>query len=104
MEKRCWETKKKVLGEEHADTLMNMANLASTYNYQKRWSEAEDLNVRVMDTRKKVLGEKHPDTLTSMENLIVTYRKQKRIDEAKKLETSAKELRTRRQHKRMKLT
>jgi hypothetical protein len=41
-----------------------MANLASTYWNQGRWTEAEKLDVQVMETRKTVLGPEHPDTLS----------------------------------------
>ena len=67
------ETRKRVLGEEHLDTLTSIGNLASTYRNQGRWKEAEELEVQVMETRKRVLGEKHPDTLTSMGNLASTF-------------------------------
>ena len=63
------ETRKRVLGEEHPDTLVSMNNLVSTYWSQGRWKEAEMLGVLVMETRKRVLGEEHPDTLTSIANL-----------------------------------
>ena len=66
------ETRKRVLGAEHLDTLSSMANLASTYRNQGRWKEAEELEVQVKDTRKRVLGAEHPDTLTSMNNLAHT--------------------------------
>ena len=59
---RVMETTKRVLGEEHPDTLTSMANLASTYRNQGRWKEAEELEVRVMETTKRVLGEEHPST------------------------------------------
>ncbi|KAF2676779.1 hypothetical protein K458DRAFT_396668, partial [Lentithecium fluviatile CBS 122367] len=72
------ETRKRVLGEEHPDTLTSMANLASTFWNQGRWKEAEELFVQVMETRKRVLGEEHPNTLTSMANLASTYRNQGR--------------------------
>ena len=51
------ETRKRVLGEEHPNTLTSMGNLASTYRQQGRSKEAEELEVRVMETRKRVLGE-----------------------------------------------
>ncbi len=63
------ETRKRVLGEEHPDTLTSMADLASTYRNQGWWKEAEELEVQVMETRKRVLGEEYPDTLTSKGNL-----------------------------------
>jgi hypothetical protein len=63
---------KKLLGAEHPDTLTYMGNLASTYRNQRRWNEAEQLDVQVMDMRKKLLGAEHPDTLTSVGNLAST--------------------------------
>jgi hypothetical protein len=66
------ETKERVLGEEHPDTLTSMANLAVTYRNQERWTHADELQLEVMETRKRVLEEEHPDTLTSMANLVVT--------------------------------
>jgi len=79
------QTRQRVLGEEHPDTLTSMANLASTFWNQGRWKEAEELEVRVMETRKRVLGEGHPSTLTSMANLASTYRNQGRWKEAEEL-------------------
>jgi hypothetical protein len=66
------ETRKRVLGQEHPDTLTSIANLASTFWNQGRWKEAEDLFVQVMETRKRVLGQEHPDTLTSIASLAST--------------------------------
>ena len=67
------EARKAVLGQEHPDMLMSMANLASTYRCQGRWKEAEVLEVRVLEMRKAVLGQEHPDTLTGMANLASTF-------------------------------
>lgn len=47
------ETSKRVLGDEHPDTLSSMANLAATWSSQGRWKEAEELEVRVMEARKR---------------------------------------------------
>ena len=81
---------KKLLGAEHPSTLRSMANLASTYQKQGRWNEAEQLFVQVIDITKKVLGAEHPDTLTSMANLASTYRNQGRWNEAEQLEVDRK--------------
>jgi tetratricopeptide (TPR) repeat protein len=89
------ETRKRVLGEEHPDTLTSMANLASTFWNQGRWKEAEELEVQAMETRKRVLGEKHPDTLTSMNNLAFAWKWQGRDAEALKLMDECVQLRTR---------
>ena len=68
------ETRKKVLGAEHPDTLASMANLASTFRNQGRWKEAEELEAQVIETRKRVLGREHPDTLTSINYLAFTWK------------------------------
>jgi hypothetical protein len=72
------QTRKRVLSDEHPDTLISINNLASTYSNQGRWKEAEELQVQVMETRKRVLGDEHPSTLTSMNNLALTYESQGR--------------------------
>jgi len=89
------ETFKRVLGEEHPDTLTSMANLALVYWNRGRWKEAEELGVQVMETRKRVLGEEHPSTLTSMANLTPTYSNQGRWKEAEELEVQVMETRKR---------
>jgi len=76
------EMTKRVLGEEHPDSLMSMANLAFMYRNQGRWKEAEELQMPVMKISKRVLGEEHPDMLRSMENLVFTYHKQGRRKKA----------------------
>jgi hypothetical protein len=67
------QTRRRVLGDEHPDTLTSLGNLASTYRMQGRWDKAEELEVEVMETSKRVLGDEHPDTLTSIANLALTY-------------------------------
>jgi hypothetical protein len=57
---------KRLLGEEHPDTLTSMANLAFTYWNQGRRKEAKKLDEKAMEARKRLLGEEHPDTLYSM--------------------------------------
>ena len=68
------ETSKRVLGEEHPNTLTSMKNLASTYRKQGRWKEAVSLDVQVMEVRKRVLGEDHPSTLISMDDLAFIWK------------------------------
>ena len=48
--------RKKLLGAEHPDTLLSMANLATTYSDLGNFKEAEELEVQVLDMRKKLLG------------------------------------------------
>ena len=92
---RVSETRKRVLGEEHPDTLISMGNLMSTYWSQGRWKEAEQLGVQVLETRKRVLGEEHPHTLASMGNLALTYSNQGRWKEAEQLEVQVSKTRKR---------
>jgi len=67
------ETSKRLLGQEHPDTLTSIGNLASTFWNQGRWKEAEDLEVQVIETSKRVLGQENPSTLSSIGNLASTY-------------------------------
>jgi tetratricopeptide (TPR) repeat protein len=92
---RVMETRTRVLGQEHPDTLTSIANLASTFWNQGRWKEAEELNMQVVETMKRVLGQEHPSTLTSMANLASTYRNQGRWKEAEELEMQVVETRKR---------
>ena len=75
LEAQVMETRKRVLGREHPDTLASMGNLASIYwrQGQLQWKEAEELEVQVMETTKRILGQEHPSTLISMGNLASTY-------------------------------
>ncbi|KAK3363512.1 hypothetical protein B0T25DRAFT_436789, partial [Lasiosphaeria hispida] len=86
------EMRKKVLGDEHPDTMGSMSNLALTYQSQGRWKEAETLQVQVMEMRKKVLGDEHPDTMMSMNNLALTYQSQGRWKEAETLQVQVMEM------------
>ena len=45
------QTRKRVLGEEHPDTLTCMGNLASAYRNQGWWKEADELHIQVTQTR-----------------------------------------------------
>jgi len=79
------ETRSRVLGPEHPDTLRSMGDLAWTLSSQGRWKEAEELAVQVTEARKRVLGAEHPQTLTSMSTIAVVYGSQGRYNEAEDL-------------------
>ncbi|KAH8833306.1 hypothetical protein DL96DRAFT_720121 [Flagelloscypha sp. PMI_526] len=61
------------LGAEHPDTLTSMHNLAQTYSYLGRHSEALELKEQVVELTKQILGHEHPHTLSSMHILAQTY-------------------------------
>ena len=93
LEEYVMETKKRVLGAEHPDTLISMNNLGMIFLDHGRCKElkglekqawlkkAEDLQVQVMQTRKTVLGTIHIDTLTSIMDLIYIYEEQERSED-----------------------
>lgn len=85
MQLQVLETRKRLLGEEHPDTLMSMKSLATTHWNQGRWTEAEVLQIRLCEAQRQVLGEKHSDTLASINDLAVTYLHQGRWTEAEEL-------------------
>ncbi|KAH7304547.1 hypothetical protein B0I35DRAFT_444998 [Stachybotrys elegans] len=70
------ETHKIKFGVDYPDTLMNTANLTSTYSDQGQWEGAEKLFIQVMETYKMKFRVDHPSTLTIMANLALTYRNQ----------------------------
>jgi tetratricopeptide (TPR) repeat protein len=95
MSVKAMKTRKKLLGQEHEETLSSIAMVGLAYGLRGRWREAEELKVQVMETSLRVLGAEHPDTLTSMANLASTYRNQGRWKEAEELEVQVMETRKR---------
>jgi hypothetical protein len=92
---KSMKARKRLLGQDHVQTLDSMAMVGLVYSLGGRWTEAEDLEVQVIETRKRVLGQEHPSTLTSMANLASTYWNQGRWKEAEDLEVPVMETRKR---------
>ncbi|MCJ1255882.1 Kinesin light chain 3 [Lignoscripta atroalba] len=65
--------RKRILGDEHPDTLKSMNNLACSYSDLGQRQEALKLSEQVLKVSKRILGDEHPDTLTSMNNLANSY-------------------------------
>jgi hypothetical protein len=59
---------RRVLGEEHPDTLTSAGNLASSLSRQGKYAEAERIEREVLCASRRVLGEEHPDTLRGCEH------------------------------------
>jgi len=72
----------KLLGEKHPDTLVSISNLATLYQHQGRYGEAEPLHLRAFYVGKQVLEEEHPSILISANNLATLYYLQGRYEEA----------------------
>lgn len=60
---------KMVLGEEHPDTLISMANLAFTWKSLERNKDAIGLMEKCFRLQKVRLGSDHPDTVSSLHTL-----------------------------------
>jgi serine/threonine protein kinase/Tfp pilus assembly protein PilF len=75
-------TRRRVLGQEHPDTLTSINNLGGLLQFQGRLDEAEPHYRESLEKRRRVLGEEHPGTLTSINNLGVLLRDQGRLTEA----------------------
>jgi hypothetical protein len=63
------QTMKRVLGDEHPDTLTSMHNVASTLQSQARCEEALQLIETCFQLRQQVLGEQHYKTQSSLGTL-----------------------------------
>ena len=67
---------RRVLGEDHRETLSSLNNLASLLGDKP---EAEACLREVIDKSRRVLGEEHPLTLNSIHNLGHIYYKQNQL-------------------------
>jgi tetratricopeptide (TPR) repeat protein len=63
---------RRVLGDDHPDTLLSMSNLATSRRALGDLQGAHDLHEQTLAANRRVLGDDHPDTLTSMNNLAET--------------------------------
>ena len=80
---RIFQPRKKTLRKTPSDNLTSINKLASLYQNQGRYSEAESLFKKALQIREKVLGREHPDTLTSIQSLALLYQDQGRYTEAR---------------------
>ena len=90
---KSMEARKKVLGEEHEDTLSTMLIMGLVYRLEGYWEDAAKLLMQVMVTSKTKLRADHPYMLSSMANLASTYRDQGRWKDAEELEVRVMETR-----------
>ncbi len=89
------QTRRRVLGDDHVDTLHAVNQLANAYWYLSRFDQAEPLYLDVVARRQRILGGDHPDTLRANFDLGSLYVAQKRWDEAEALIRSTLEAQTR---------
>jgi hypothetical protein len=87
--------RRRLLGEDHPDTLGSMNALAVQYAYQSKLPQAEAMLNRVLDTRRRVLGDSHPSTLESTSALAQVYDEEGQYPKAELLLTKSLEVRRR---------
>jgi len=61
--------RRRVLGEEHPDTLTGASDLASSLSEQGKYAEAGEMFQATLTARQRVLGSAHPDTLGCAQRL-----------------------------------
>src|SRR6266508_3164222 len=76
---------RRVLGDDHPNTLNSMNNLAETRRALGDLQGARDLHEQALAGRRRVLGDDHPNTLTSMNNLALTRRALGDLQDARQL-------------------
>lgn len=67
-----WEIRRRILGDEHPDTLTSMNNLAVTLSDQGDLTGAREKQEEVLEITSRILGDEHPDTSVSAWNLFST--------------------------------
>jgi tetratricopeptide (TPR) repeat protein len=94
---RVLAVRRRVLGEEHPDTLASLANQALPLVGQAnaKYAEAERINRAALRSTRRVLGEEHPHTLTSASNLALSLSRQGRYWEAWRILTRVLNVRKR---------
>lgn len=84
--------RKRLLGEDHPDTVVSVNNLASLYKNTGRMSEAEALFLDAVEINNKVLGADHIQTLISLNNLASTYHENGRLSDAEPIYSKVRDV------------
>ncbi|BBM86510.1 CHAT domain-containing protein [Candidatus Uabimicrobium amorphum] len=66
---KAYTSAKKLLGEEHIETLAMGNNLALAYDYSGLVRKAETLYLHLLEMKQRVYGKEHPTTLLAVNNL-----------------------------------
>ncbi|WP_132370465.1 tetratricopeptide repeat protein [Nocardia alba] len=74
--------RRRILGDDHPDTLHSRSNLAGTYESAGRITEATTLYKQIFEDSERIMGSDHPDTLNSRNNLAGAYESAGRAAEA----------------------
>ena len=88
-------TRRRVLGEEHPDTLTAIHNMGSVLKKLGRLDEAEPYHREALEKSRRALGEEHPDTLASLSSMGSLLSVQGKLAEAEPLYREALDRRRR---------
>jgi tetratricopeptide (TPR) repeat protein/predicted Ser/Thr protein kinase len=87
--------RRRLLGEDHPDTVSALSDLAILYRDEGQYAQAEPLASKVFEIRRRLLGEQNPDTLDSMNALGLLYRYEGKSAQAEALLRKVLEIRQR---------
>ena len=79
------EGKRRVLGDDHAETLVLINDTGNLLSSMGRLQEAESFFREVLTRRRRALGEDHPHTLFSLDNMCGVLMAMRRFEEAEQL-------------------
>ncbi len=79
------ETRRRLLGNEHPDTLYSLEHMGRLWQSQSELNKAEACFREALAGRRRSLGEEHPDTYTSINSLAWLLQIQGKLDESEKL-------------------
>ncbi len=82
LQEMALEKRRRVLGEEHPDTLDSISNMGSLLQSQGKLVQAEPYFREALEKRRRVLGEEHPETLTAINNMGGLLEAQGKLDQA----------------------
>jgi eukaryotic-like serine/threonine-protein kinase len=85
LQERALETRRKVLGPEHKDTLNSMDDMGVLLQYQGKLTEAESYLRQTLEIRRRLLGRDNLETLDSMDSLGMLLFAQGKLAEAEPL-------------------
>ena len=68
------EIRRRILGEDHADTASSYNSVGCTYKTLGNYKEALNYKTKSLEIRRRILGEDHANTVSSYNNVGYTYK------------------------------
>ena len=94
-QERALAARRRVLGDDHPDTLNSICNMGMLLEAQGELEEAEPYCREAMETSRRVLGVEHHNTLTCINNMGLLLQSQGKLEEAERYYREALETRRR---------